>query len=162
MNYDIFNQMQNGAYAKGADETEQDYMERVIRAVCDVQKEEEKKCFNDRMAPEFYSCSWEEQTVCLKFQAHPWQTNPGGTLHGGLIATAIDITFGTLARFYLQSSKMVTAELNINYMRAIQKDNSYLVCAKAKKVGRQVKFLHADVLLEESRKLAAEGTALFM
>jgi len=162
MNYDIFNQIQNGAYAKKEGETEQEHMERVLRAVCEEQPEEDKRCFNDSMAPEFYSCSAKDKTLCFKFQAHPWQTNPGGTFHGGLIATAIDITFGSLARFYMESSRMVTAQLSVNYMRTIQKNDTYLVFVQAKKVGRQVKFLHADVILEESGKLAAEGTTLFM
>lgn len=164
MNYAIFRQMQEGVYAKGSGETEQAYMERIFRAACEggTQNLNEASCLNDLVIPEFVCCSAEEKTLCLRFQPRPWQLNPIGTLHGGMIATAIDITFGMLSRYYTQSSRVVTVELDVNYMRAIQKEDTYLVRVKATKVGRQVKFLDADVLIQDTRKQAAKATAVFM
>lgn len=162
MNYQIFTQMQEGVYAKGAAETEQEYMERILRAVCEKRTDGEITCLNDLVAPELESCNVEEQTLCLKFQPKPWQKNPNGTLHGGMIAAAIDITFGMLVRFYTQVGKAVTLDLSVSYMRSIQIEDTYLIRAKIKKDGRRVKFLHADVILAETGKLAAEATCKFM
>lgn len=162
MKYEIYNQMQEGSFVKGAEESEQEYMERTIRAVCEMQPEGEITSMNDMMAPELASCDADTETLCLRFQPQAWQLNPNGTLHGGMIATAIDITFGVLSRFYAKSSKLVTIDLNISYMRPIPRDADYLVTASIRKNGRRVKFLHADVRLADSGKLAAEGTAMFM
>ena len=78
------------------------------------------------------------------------------------MATAADITFGMLARYYVRAEKSVTMELNISYMKGIQREEAYLVRAEAKQIGRHVKFLHADILIEDGEKQAAEATALFM
>ena len=162
MNYQIFTQMEEGIYAKGAAETEQKYMERILRAVCEKRTDGEITCLIDLMAPELESCNVEEQTLCLKFEAKPWQKNPNGTLHGGMIAAAVDITFGMLVRFYTRIGKAVTLDLDISYMRPIQIEDAYLIQAKIKKDGRRVKFLHGDVMLASTGKLAAEATARFM
>ena len=162
MNYQIFEWMQEGSYAKTPGETEQAYMERIFRAVCETKADTEETSFNDRIAPEFYSCDAKNRTLCLRFKPQEWQINPNGMLHGGMMATAADITFGMLARYYVRAEKSVTMELNISYMKGIQREEAYLVRAEAKQIGRHVKFLHADILIEDGEKQAAEATALFM
>ena len=161
MNYEIFRQMEEGSCKRREEEREQEYMERIFRTVCENGLEE-KKSVNDMLAPEFHSCSREEGMLCLRLTPQDWQTNPNGTLHGGIIATAFDMAFGMLARYYAGSEKTVTMELNVNYMRAVPLEETYLVRVRASKAGRRVKFFRGELILEKSGKLAAEAASLFM
>ena len=44
-----------------------------------------------RLQPQFVSCDFEKRENCIAFEALPWEQNPGGTLHGGIIITCFDV-----------------------------------------------------------------------
>ncbi len=161
MNYNIFEEM-DGEYSRKSDETEQAYMERIVRAVVEAPPAGEKPWFTELMAPAFRSCDAEAVALCLEFMPLDWQTNPNGILHGGIISTAIDITFGILTRYCVRTSKTVTMSLTVNYMRSIPMEHPYYVRATANKVGRRVKNLYAEVIDSVTGRQAADATALFM
>lgn len=161
MNYDIFDHMEEGEYGLQAGETEQEWMERIIQKAMETRPMQEK-VFNDMLCPEFAGCSAEDDSIRLKFPIEMWQQNPNGVLHGGIIASMIDATCGILGRYCTKSSKIVTVQMNLDFMRSIPIEGSVYVLAKADKIGRRISFLSANLIDGESGKLASEASAVFM
>lgn len=158
MDYSVF---EGELYRKGEDETEQAYMERLFKSAL-TGNEERKNKINELMGAKFGECSVEERTLTLCFHVEDWMLNPSGTMHGGLMTTTVDMTMGMLARYYKQANYTVTAQLSMNFMRALKRHAEFHVCAKAEKVGRRTIFLRAEIIDSETEELAATATALFM
>lgn len=59
----------------------------------------QKDLINGMMRAEAAGCSYEEGTLSFAFPVQKWQTNRVGSLHGGIIATAFDLTVAALAGF---------------------------------------------------------------
>lgn len=60
-----------------------------------------------RMQVEFYACNYEKKSVTLRFPVQRWELNHMATMHGGLIATAIDTTCGVTVRSVSGSEKFL-------------------------------------------------------
>lgn len=113
------------------------------------------------LEPEFVSCSAEEQTLELRFPLNEWMLNPMGTMHGGIIATTVDLTMGSLTRFYRHTGTISTVTLGLSYMRPVRARGSVTVQARMEKLGRSVAFLNARVFDADGR-LCVTATASFM
>lgn len=161
MNYDVFSQMENGTLTQNPEETEQSFMERVLQAVF-MSDESKQETINDVLSPSFVACSAEKKTLCVEFEVSNWMRNPSGTLHGGILSTAVDIAVGVLARFYKQTRRMVTVNLSVNYLSTVPADSKYCVCTAVDRVGRRMVFARADVYVVETGKLAATASVTFV
>ena len=114
MNYAAFERMQTGALSRLENEPEQDYMTRVFREICrcdgfcgpDTPCSEHR--INDMLAPTLIACSAEEQTLELSFHVRGWMCNPKGTLHGGMMATMMDMTMGMHTRYCPKTNTLST------------------------------------------------------
>lgn len=107
-----------------------------------------------------------EGTCTVSFEAVPPLFNPQGTLHGGVLATALDISMGHL--LHRAAGAGATLEMKVQYMAPV---SAGLVRCEASflRQGRSVSFLqsHATrtdgVLLAHAtatwRLLAAKGPA---
>lgn len=161
MNYDIFSRMEDGTLNQNPLETEQAYMERVLHAVF-VPTEGEPTTINDKLSPIFLQCCAEEKSLSAEFEVEDWMRNPSGTLHGGLLGTAVDIVVGVLARYYKQTRKMVTVNLSVNYLNSVPDGGKFSVRATVDRIGRRTVFARAEVYVVESNKLAATASVVFM
>ena len=161
MNYDVFSRMEDGTLTPNPEETEQTFMERVLRDVfapCDGNP----TTINDMLSPRFVECSAERKSLCAEFAVEDWMHNPNGSLHGGLLSTSVDIAVGVLARYHKQTRRMVTVNLYINYLSGVPADSKYRVRATVDRVGRRMVFARADVYVAETGKQAATASAVFM
>ena len=166
MNYAAFERMQTGALSRLENEPEQDYMTRVFREICrcdgfcgpDTPCSEHR--INDMLAPTLIACSAEEQTLGLSFHVRGWMCNPKGTLHGGMMATMMDMTMGMLTRFCRKTNAVSTVSLSLNYLRPVR-EGAVSVCAHIRKAGRTVVFAEAE-LTDEQGRLCADAIATFM
>ena len=141
--------------------SEQERMETFFRDFCSEACSNPER-INERMAPEFVSCSAEGKELCLSFRPQIWQANPSSYLHGGMIATAVDIAAGLLTKYLIRSNDAVTVEMNCSYLRAIPIDTPYRVTAKAVKTGRSLYFLNVQADLFDDRKPAVTATLVYM
>lgn len=162
MDYDFFAEMETGALAKAPEETEQAFMERILREVFARVTPEMAGRINDKLCPKFAGCSAEEKSLSVSFAVDDWMLNPSGNLHGGILGTAIDMTMGVLARYLKQTKKLVTVQLSIQYLRGICNKDHFTIRAIADHVGRRSVALRAEIVLDETNKLAATATSLFM
>ena len=61
-----------------------------------------------RLQPQFVSCDFEKRENCIAFEALPWEQNPGGTLHGGIMITCFDVAFGLTCHYYAKQHQITT------------------------------------------------------
>ena len=162
MDYNYFSRLEAGTLAKAENESEQAFMERILTAVFAKKSEELSNRVNDKMAPRFVSCNAENRAMSVAFTAQEWMLNPNGTLHGGILSTAMDIALSVLARYLAKKRVMVTAQLSMNFLRAIQENDTFTVHATADHVGRRSVVIQAYVTVNDTDKRAATASAVLM
>ncbi|XP_051054910.1 acyl-coenzyme A thioesterase THEM4 [Phodopus roborovskii] len=100
----------------------------------------------------------EKRTVCL-FQAGLHLQGVPGYVHGGAIATIVDITTGMCA---LAEGIAMTANLNIDYKKPIPLCSVVVVnCQISKTEGRKL-FVSCSIQSVDEKTLHTEATALFI
>ncbi|XP_063802617.1 acyl-coenzyme A thioesterase THEM4-like [Pseudophryne corroboree] len=101
----------------------------------------------------------ERRMVCL-FQPGPYLEGPPGYAHGGCIATIIDSTAGAGAVYTYGS--VMTANLNINYLKPVPLGCTLLVDSRVEKIeGRKV-YSSCHIHSHDELILHTEATALFI
>ena len=126
-----------------------------------VEERNDPPRIHERMKKSFVACSEKERWITLAYEVEEWEQNPIGTMHGGLIATAIDSTCGILVRYLSGTLRTPTVSMTINYLATVPVGERLLVTARAVKVGRSLVNLCAEAVLESSKKTAATATAVF-
>lgn len=162
MKYDYFAQMEDGSLSKAENETEQDFMERVLSAVFSGEGNVNNHQINDRMNPRFCACSAERRSLSVTFCVEDWMLNPNGTLHGGISSTAVDIAMGVLTKFLTKKRNTVTVQLNLNFLNVIHRGETFTVHVVADHAGRRCVMTHAHVTTEASNKPVITATGVFM
>jgi uncharacterized protein (TIGR00369 family) len=99
--------------------------------------------------------------VALPVQAH--HLNPGGILHGGLIATLADTAIGLAVRSALPADQThVTAQLDVHFLERVDQ-GTVRASGRAVRVGGRMAYGEADVRDEAGRLLArASGTFIVL
>ena len=72
-----------------------------------------------RLQPQFVSCDFEKRENCIAFEALPWEQNPGGTLHGGIIITCFDVAFGLTCHYYAKQHQITTVNLTTTFLKPV-------------------------------------------
>ncbi|XP_037777603.1 acyl-coenzyme A thioesterase 13-like [Penaeus monodon] len=84
--------------------------------------------------------------------------NRGGTLHGGLTATLIDVV-STMALMTTEKAVPgVSVNINVSYMKAATSGQEIVINAETLRVGRNLAFLSVDITNKESGALIAQGS----
>lgn len=122
----------------------------------------QKDTLNGLMRGEAAGCSYEDQQLTFAFPVQPWQANRVGRAHGGMICTAFDLTIAAMARFCARENFAPTVNLDVNYIRPAEVGDRLLVTAKATAVGRRIIQLRAEAHSENSGKLVATATSIYM
>jgi acyl-coenzyme A thioesterase PaaI-like protein len=104
----------------------------------------ESHTFNGLMKPELIECSYEEKSITAAFPVMEWQKNRAGYMHGGLIASAFDITMGLLSR-----------GLDTVFIRQIPVGDTFIVKAKANHDGKTLTHLYGEGFIKSTGKIAA-------
>ncbi|XP_054547528.1 acyl-coenzyme A thioesterase THEM4 [Talpa occidentalis] len=101
----------------------------------------------------------EKRVVCL-FQGGPYLQGVPGYLHGGAAATMIDATAGMCA--IMVGGIVMTANLNINYKRAIPLCSVVVLNSQLDKLEGRKAFLSCNVQSVDGKTLYIEATSLFV
>ncbi|KAJ7991942.1 hypothetical protein DPEC_G00289090 [Dallia pectoralis] len=95
--------------------------------------------------------------VVCEFKVEEEHTNRGGTLHGGLTATLVDIISTTAIMYSERGAPGVSVDMNITYMNAAKLGEDVLITAQVLKQGRSLAFATVDLTNKSSGKLIAQG-----
>jgi len=97
----------------------------------------------------------------LRLDLEPHHLNPGGIVHGGVIATLLDACIGLALRTKLgMRSSHVTVELGVHYL-APARAGALIGRGRAVRVGDRVSYGEAELSSEKGR-LLAKGSATFL
>ncbi|MFY9587514.1 MAG: PaaI family thioesterase [Actinomycetota bacterium] len=97
----------------------------------------------------------------LRLELQPHHLNPGGIVHGGVLATLLDACIGLALRTKIGlGSEHVTIKLDVNYL-APARTGVLIGRGKAIQTGRRVSYGEAELTTVEGT-LVAKGTATFL
>ncbi|CAI5690739.1 acyl-coenzyme A thioesterase 13 [Oreochromis aureus] len=95
--------------------------------------------------------------VVCEMRVDEEHTNRGGTLHGGLTATLVDVV-STMAIMYSErGAPGVSVDMNITYMNAAKMGEDVLITAQVLKQGRSLAFATVDLTNKVTGKIIAQG-----
>lgn len=100
-----------------------------------------------------------ESELRLDLERH--HLNPGGIVHGGVLATLLDASIGLALRSMIgMTTDHVTIELDVHYLAPAR--SGYLIGrGRALRAGGRVSYGEAEVFSDEG-KLLAKGSATFL
>ena len=105
-----------------------------------------------------FEVSYKDNECLVNFEAKSPMFNPQGTLHGGIIATAMDVSMGHL--LHHTTGAGATLEMNVKYLLPIKNEN-VLCKGSFLKQGKTIGFLQSH-LYREDGKLAAYASATWI
>lgn len=91
------------------------------------QRVHDEGTINAMMNMELVSTDYDTKTVVLAFPVKDWQLNPAGNLHGGMIATALDITMGCVSYVSQDVVFTPTIQMAVNYVSGISSNDTLIV-----------------------------------
>ncbi|XP_074941889.1 acyl-coenzyme A thioesterase 13 [Phalacrocorax aristotelis] len=95
--------------------------------------------------------------VVCEMKVEEEHTNRGGTLHGGLTATLVDVVSTTALLYTERAAPGVSVDMNITYTSAAKIGEEILITAQILKQGRNIAFASVDLTNKATGKLIAQG-----
>lgn len=114
------------------------------------------------LKPKFIACDYENSTLTLEYIAEDFFANPEGILHGGILVTAFDTTFGALCHYYAKQNMINTIDISTAFLKPIPLQSQYRITAKANHIGRTITSMTAKAYIVETDVLAATASTTFM
>ncbi len=94
----------------------------------------------------------------VTFEVVPELTNPLGTLHGGIMATAMDVSMGHLL-FKTHGSPAATLEMKIQYLAPASVGEAVTCSASFLRSGKSINFVRSEARNPRTGGLYAFATA---
>lgn len=117
---------------------------------------------NALFKPRPISCDYQQRTSAIAYPVQPWQRNPYGEAHGGVIATMFDTAMGVTAHWFADGHRATTVDLAINYIAPLPCGEEMIVYSRVQKAGRTLIRLTAEGKSAGDGKLIATASANFM
>lgn len=125
-------------------------MERSIRAFIRQLGEDCPGSLCQMLSPGFVDCSLAGQSVTMSYPIREWMRNPGGVMHGGAIAAAMDTTMGVLI-YYFDGEKMPpTINMQSNFQRPVPLGSTLYVRARATAVCRTMCYAVSEAWVDDA------------
>ncbi len=93
-------------------------------------------------------------------EIRPEHTNRNRTVHGGVVATLLDVAVGSAATSVVDASEIpLTASLNVDYIQSATAGERLIAEGKVVKKGSRIVFVEAVVNTEKG-EIVARGSAV--
>ena len=96
------------------------------------------------MHPLVTDCDAAAMSVTVEYPAFPWERNPDGVIHGGIVGTMFDTAMG-VAGFALTGAMTPTISLTTAFLRPAPGDGTLVVRARITMAGHTVIYLSAEM-----------------
>lgn len=141
----------------------QEYHEQRLRAAIDRRTHAEPGSVNDRIPPQFVSCSADGRICTVRYRLKPEMRNPMGWLHGGVMSAMVDMGMGLLAYYNAGFALCPTASMTVNYLRPGRIGGWLTVESQIVFQGRKIIHASAKTWMEDAPdKLVSTATASYM
>lgn len=134
-------------------------MERAFTQYFEDVKTQCSGTLNPMLDAHLLSCSREQQTLTVWAEPQPWMANPGGILHGGIIAAYMDVVMGLLCRYCSGGYMPVSIHVDVDYLRAVPIQGKIIVEARINHLGSSLCAAEAKLWAfdQPQRLLATAG-----
>ena len=122
--------------------------------------EEAAKSINAKLPYTIVDYSFEDKSITYRFQTEEWMQNPYGSVHGGLIATMVDLAMGVTTRS-LCGNFTPTINLSLSYLNPVPGKSGLIVKTNATRVGGTFIQITAECYVEGSDKICTTASAVF-
>lgn len=113
----------------------------------------------EHLKPQFISCDYANREACIAFEALEWELNPGGSLHGGIIVTCFDVSFGLTCHYYAKQHMVTTVNLTTTFLKPVLLGDVVHYHVKITNLGRTLISLTAEGKVNRNGKEVLVGTA---
>ena len=120
-----------------------------------------KETFNIKIPPKFVRCNYEENTMVYVYEMQPWMANPMGTIHGGIIATIMDTTMGSMTYYMAGESFTPTVTMKVDYVYYGTPDRPVYVGCKCTRCGKAMAYVTAKCWQDDEDKPIATADGVF-
>ncbi len=101
---------------------------------------------------------WEEGRVVMSIKLQDRHMNPGGVVHGGVLATLMDeATAHSIATVRGLESPLATVDMNVSFLSGARPGDELQCEARALRVGSSVAFSEAEIRRRGRDDLVAKG-----
>ena len=119
----------------------------------------ENSSFPEVMGTELSST--EEGRAVVSLQAEEWHLNASGTVHGGVVATLIDVAMAeALNTMTEEDEQPFTIEVKVNYMEPAQQ-GTLTATAQVRKGSKRATIVEAEVVQEDSDGVVALASGTY-
>ena len=119
----------------------------------------ENSSFPEVMGTELSST--EEGRAVVSLQAEEWHLNASGTVHGGVVATLIDVAMAeALNTMTEEDEQPFTIEVKVNYMEPVQQ-GTLNATAQVRKGSKRATIVEAEVVHEDSDEVVALASGTY-
>ena len=119
----------------------------------------ENSSFPEVMGTELSST--EEGRAVVSLQAEEWHLNASGTVHGGVVATLIDVAMAeALNTMTEEDEQPFTIEVKVNYMEPAQQ-GTLTATAQVRKGSKRATIVEAEVVHEDSNEVVAIASGTY-
>lgn len=118
------------------------------------------KCLDDSFPSRFVKFDPDTESLTLEYPVTAWCLNHAGTLHGGLIATAMDKTLGCVVCYHTKFTP--TISLSINYILPVMEGDTLVVTATPSRVGAHIGAIAGTAIRKSDGKCAATAIGNYM
>ena len=134
-------------------------MTEIMKSVVDSRFSNNNNFIMKMIKPRFVSYDEEKTALTVKYKAEEWTMNTGGIMHGGIICTCFDNSFGMISHG-LSGQVVTTIDINVRYLEPILEGQEIFITAKADRKGRTIISLSGEAIV--NGKTAATASAAFM
>jgi uncharacterized protein (TIGR00369 family) len=119
----------------------------------------ENSSFPEVMGTELSST--EEGHAVVSLQTEEWHLNASGTVHGGVVATLIDVAMAeALNTMTEEDEQPFTIEVKVNYMEPAQQ-GTLNATAQVRKGSKRATIVEAEVVHEDSGEVVALASGTY-
>jgi len=113
------------------------------------------------LRPKLLDLSYEKKELVLSYNLQPWMQNHYGILHGGMTCSIFDTSMGILSQGISGTRKLVTSNLQVNFLKAVEMDKPVLVRAKLEHLGKITLSLYSRMWQDDENKCNATAMGSF-
>lgn len=114
------------------------------------------------LKPRFVSCDFAAKAAVFAFDVKEWELNPEGGLHGGIIVTGFDISFGLLCHYFAKQQMISTVNITTTFLKPVRPEDTVYYHVQVTSLGHTLVSMTAEARLGREDILAASATATFM
>ena len=121
----------------------------------------EKNTVVSMMQPELAVCDPKTFSLTLAFPGQPWECNPTGAIHGGMVSVMFDTAMGIAAYAYADELTP-TISLTTSYLRPAPGEGTLHVHATVTMAGRGIMYASAEMWEAQSpERIVATAQGVF-